>query len=166
MPVNYLKCNWIGLKRSLQEKIYGGRSPLYGEKPVPHVIAAAWINPKGDIYASDSHLDAAELAAKHNCKDAKVALKGLENDIEDVYKYLINAGWKDGFLTSEMHVANPVDKPKLRDWIKSLKAKLDKPVEDDDKLGAGSKTAMRKSDQAGFNSVASFNANRSIDESS
>lgn len=86
----------IKLRDLLPEKIIGGRSELYPEKSDTHIVAAAWIDPIGDIYTGDDHFSAAINAADSEQEDAKLALR----DRDDFYRYLRKCGWNDGFLTS------------------------------------------------------------------
>ena len=96
----------------LVEKIIGGKSPLYKEKPMPHVIAAAWLDPSGkdiagkdingnviygDIYTGDHHQDAWQNALQAGVKDAKDAM----NADVGFHDYLRQCGWRDGYLTNK-----------------------------------------------------------------
>ena len=117
----------IKLRDLLDEKIIGGRAELYPEKEVPHLIAAAWIDPIGDIYTGNDHHEALENAANNGQEDAKVALNKFNTGaIPMFHPYMREQGWRDGFLTSEDNWVSREDAMLLAKQAKQLKANKDK----------------------------------------
>jgi hypothetical protein len=102
--MDFTSAYWNDLKQNLFEKIVGGRADLYSEKPVEHLIAAAWEDPIGDIYTGNDHWSATNNAAEHGQEEAMIALKfgpsSMGETVQKFKEYLNHYGWKDGYLTS------------------------------------------------------------------
>ena len=94
MPPNRIRISRLADR--LIEAIFGASS-LYVDpkKKGEQVAAACWITPDGDIYAADSHYDAALVASDHEEPLATVALQNGQ----DIYELLRDNGWRDGFVT-------------------------------------------------------------------